>query len=188
MKLAYFAVVVFAILFIGGFVETIGADSEIATEQPAADNDDNQGSPKIEKVSDANDPNKDPIEAKWANIEKAGETEAVQWLRTDADNIALLVKDVNEQSTDEMMLLRKIAEQENAEQTVKAIDRLISIRTQRYAQITEKARDERRQRMLQQREERRTRTSERRGPEDRQRMTDERRSRTRRPGQEDSEY
>lgn len=179
MKLAYFAVVVFAILLIGGFVETIAADSESTTEDynemPKVESDSNQGESQAEQVSDSNDPNASPIEAAWANIEKAGEKESVQWLRTDADNIALLVKDVNDQSMEEMMLIRKIAEQENAEETVKAIDRLISIRTQRYAQITEKARDERRQRMLQQREERRSRTSERR-------------SRTGRPGREESEY
>lgn len=99
----------------------------------------------------------------WQDVEKAGEQEGGQWLKTDAENIASLAKDVNENSFKELMILRKIAEEDKAEKTVQAIDKLISIRGQRYQQVIDKAKDERRQRILQQREERKNRAAERRG-------------------------
>ncbi len=104
-----------------------------------------------------------PQEQMWLDIERDGEQESGQWLKTDAENIAVLVKDVNENSIKELMVLRKIAKKDKAENTVEAIDKLISIRSQRYQQITEKAKDEKRQRLLQQREERRNKAAERRG-------------------------
>ncbi|MGD9110157.1 MAG: hypothetical protein PVG93_04395 [Phycisphaerales bacterium] len=106
-------------------------------------------------VEDAND-------KEWQQIKESGEKEGSQWLRADAENIAVLAKSVNEQSQAELQWLRAIAEQEQASETVKAIDKLLAMRSQRYEQVIEKAKDERRQRMLQRREEKRSRGRERR--------------------------
>lgn len=106
-------------------------------------------------VEDAND-------KEWQQIEESGEKEGSQWLRADAENIAVLAKSVNEQSQAELQWLRAIAEQEQASETVKAIDKLLAMRSQRYEQVIEKSKDERRQRMLQRREEKRSRGRERR--------------------------
>lgn len=123
---------------------------------------------------DEEEPNMSDDERIWKDVEKSGEKEASQWLRTDAGNIAVLAKDVNEQCLEELNLLLKFAQEEKAEKTIQAIEKLMEIKADRYDKIIEKAKDERRQRLLQQREERRNRGSERMSREDRMRMREER--------------
>ena len=120
----------------------------------------------------------DANDKEWQQVKKSGEQEGSQWLRATAENIAVLAKSVHEQGQKELQVLRQIAEQEQATETVKAIDQLLAIRSERYEQVIEKAKDERRQRMLQKREEKRNRSRERRNSQQ-----SPRRSRTRGPGE-----
>lgn len=94
-------------------------------------------------------------------------------------NKAELAKAIEELVTAQLLFIRKLAESENAEQTVKAVNLVIQQRRKRLAQLNEELKDER----LELRD-RRTTRSERQGQGDRERT---RERPTRRPREPDSE-
>jgi hypothetical protein len=110
---------------------------------------------------DANQP-----EGQWAKaieqdvnrIEQGGD--AQQW-QSRIDNRAELAKAVSAKVTEELAFLRRLAVDEGAKKTAKAIDLLIASREKRLNELLKVLEDETRQERIRAREERRTRTTTR---------------------------
>jgi hypothetical protein len=104
-------------------------------------------------------------------MEKGGDTQ--QW-QGRADNRVELARAVYANVTEELEFLRRIATEEGAAKTAKAIDLLIASRERRLNTLVKKLEDEVRQERIKEREDRRTRTTTR---PDRTERTRERTSR-----------
>jgi hypothetical protein len=67
------------------------------------------------------------------------------WITRRSDNRSLLVRAVQKQFEDEMVVVKRTAGEEKAAKTTKAIDDLVSARKKRYERIGEQLREQRRQ-------------------------------------------
>ncbi len=79
-----------------------------------------------------------------------------QWRQTRSDNRSILIRSVETQYVDELGLVKKIATEEKAKKTVEEIDRLMSVRKERYDKIG-------RELLLQRREQRQEEAAQARG-------------------------
>ncbi|MHC4110005.1 MAG: DUF6263 family protein [Planctomycetota bacterium] len=91
---------------------------------------------------------KDPVEEfaaleeALANVEKESEKEITEWINGLEDITTNIVKAVYEQIGAEYELVRKQAEEENADKTTTAIDGVILYRSERFNKIVEKIQEE----------------------------------------------
>lgn len=111
---------------------------------------------------------KDPIKAfaaleeALANVEKESENEITEWINGLEDITPNIVKAVYEQIGAEYEIVRKQAEEENADKTITAIDGVILYRSERFDKIVEKIQEEEmRREMLESRRGSRSRRSTR---------------------------
>ncbi len=107
--------------------------------------------PEDTNVPDIKDFNSFQREINRMNIETRSEEQ--MWLGR-LEQKPQLASAIEELVTAELMFIRKLAESENAGQTVKAIDLVLKQRQERLAKLEEKLKDERQQQMIERREER----------------------------------
>jgi hypothetical protein len=125
------------------------------TQTPAAEQ------PKDSNTPDIKDFNAFQRELNRINIETRGEEE--QWL-SPLDKKAELARSIDELVISQLRFVRKLAETEHSEQTIKAIDLVIRQRQERLNKLITKLddtnRQERQQKALEQQKERRTTTQQ----------------------------
>jgi len=92
------------------------------------------------------------LEAPLKVIDANSESEQRAWILRRSDNRTMLLRAVQDQFRDEMALVKKLAGEEKATKTSKAVDDLTAKRKTRYDLIGDQLRDQRRQTMLENRE------------------------------------
>jgi hypothetical protein len=110
---------------------------------------------------DLNSP-EDKIAEAWKEFESASNGEGRQLNDLDTDKRFRLARAAKRQSLAELNLIRLVAEQEGATQTVEAIDKMIEMRSVKLDAALDEAKDARRQERMKEREERRRVLEERR--------------------------
>lgn len=85
------------------------------------------------------------LEAPLKVIDANSESEQRAWVVRRSDNRTLLIRAVQKQFDDEMKLIKRLAVEEKAGKTTKAIDSLVAARKIRYDQIGQQLREQRRQ-------------------------------------------
>ncbi len=110
---------------------------------------------------DPNSPEAKIAEA-WKEFESASNGEGRQLNDLDTDKRFRLARAAKRQSLAELNLIRLVAEQEGATQTVEAIDKMIEIRSVKLDAALDEAKSARREEMIKEREERRKVLEERR--------------------------
>ncbi|MFH1371986.1 MAG: hypothetical protein ABII09_11975 [Planctomycetota bacterium] len=113
------------------------------------------GLPEETNAPDITDFNSFQREINRMNIETRSEEQ--MWLGQPAQK-AELARAIEELVAAQLMFIRKLAESENAEQTVKAIDFVLQQRRERSATLEEKLKDERQQQLIERRNSRTTRS------------------------------
>lgn len=78
-------------------------------------------------------------------IDANSESEQRAWIARRADNRTAMLRLVQKQFEEEMAFVKRTANEEKAEKTVKAVDDLVAARKNRYKLISEQLRDQRRQ-------------------------------------------
>ncbi|MFA5783946.1 MAG: hypothetical protein WC962_03595, partial [Phycisphaerae bacterium] len=101
------------------------------------------------------------LEQAWADANSAFESESRGWMREEGEQVNIARASLRTTQA-ELQLLRMIAQSEGAENTVAAIDKLLADRTAKVEQVTERAKNSRREEIMRQREERRKAYEERR--------------------------
>ncbi|MEN6577548.1 MAG: ankyrin repeat domain-containing protein [Phycisphaerales bacterium] len=92
------------------------------------------------------------LEAPLKVIDANGESEQRAWIVRRADNRTLLVRAVQKQFDEEMKFVKRLAVEEKAAKTAKAVDDLVAARKARYEQISQELREQRRQAAAESRE------------------------------------
>lgn len=118
-------------------------------------------SPEAQVVLDPNSPEAKIAEA-WKEFESASNGEGRQLNDLDTDKRFRLARAAKRQSLAELNLIRLVAEQEGATQTVEAIDKMIEMRLVKLDAALDEAKDARRQERMKEREERQRVLEERR--------------------------
>jgi hypothetical protein len=118
-------------------------------------------SPEAQAVLDPNSPEAKIAEA-WKEFESASNGEGRQLNDPDTDKRFRLARAAKRQSLAELNLIRLVAEQEGATQTVEAIDKMIEMRLVKLDAALDEAKDARRQERMKEREERQRVLEERR--------------------------
>jgi len=92
------------------------------------------------------------LDAPLKAVDANSESEQRTWVTRRSDNRTLLIRAVQKQFDDEMALIKHLAVEEKATKTAKAVDDLVAARKERYEQIGQELREQRRQTALESRE------------------------------------
>ena len=122
---------------------------------------DPKNSPEAQVVLDPNSPEAKIAEA-WKEFESASNGEGRQLNDLDTDKRFRLARAAKRQSLAELNLIRLVAEQEGATQTVEMVDKMIEMRLVKLDAALDEAKDARRQERMKEREERQRVLEERR--------------------------
>jgi len=104
-----------------GDVNTTGVDDVNATKEPNTEDLEARISEDLEKA--------------FESVKQDGQKERGEWLRFEPRERIGLAKTVQNQTMDELKVLREIAAEEKADKTIKAIDMLIADRKERYEKV-----------------------------------------------------
>ncbi len=85
------------------------------------------------------------LEIPLKGIDANSESEERAWIVRRTDNRTLLIRAVQKQFDEEMTLVKRLATEERAAKTTKAVDDLVTARKKRYEQIGTELREQRRQ-------------------------------------------
>lgn len=92
------------------------------------------------------------LDAPLKAIDANSESEQRAWIVRRSDNRTLLIRAVQKQFDEEMKLVKRLAVEEKAAKTTKAVDDLVAARKTRYEQIGQQLREQRRQTLAETRE------------------------------------
>ncbi len=92
------------------------------------------------------------LQAPLKVIDANSESEQRTWIARRADNRTAMLRAVQKQFEEEMAFVRRVATEEKAEKTTKAVNDLVAARKNRYKLISDELRDQRRQTLQENRE------------------------------------
>ncbi len=84
------------------------------------------------------------LDAPLKTVDANSESEQRGWILRRTDNRAILIRSVQKQFENEMALVKRVATEEKAAKTTKAVDDLVAARKERYQQIGTELREQRR--------------------------------------------
>lgn len=92
------------------------------------------------------------LQAPLKAVDANSESEQRAWIARRSDNRTLLLRAVQKQFEDEMVFVKRVAAEEKAAKTTKAVEDLVSARKKRYTRIGDQLREQRRQAMQENRD------------------------------------
>ncbi|MBN1795395.1 MAG: hypothetical protein JW804_01865 [Sedimentisphaerales bacterium] len=112
----------------------------------------------------------------WEKVDQEGADEVEHWSKPGMDERLGLARAAQNTTKAELLLIRKIAQSENAKETVLAIDKMLAKRNKRFDDIMAKAEEEKTQKEQNQRNRPERTERKRLTPEERRRLMEERRN------------
>jgi len=140
---------------------------------------------KSEKIADVNAV-KALDEKEWASVKKASDSTDRSVSALEPDDRMKVYRAFSRQTEAELAKLKQIAQDEDAENTVNAIDRIMAMHKESYDAIMDKAKNDKRN-AKDKAEGKEARSRETRSREDRRRSREDRRPRTRRSRRDDQD-
>lgn len=109
------------------------------------------------------------LENTLERVNKSGRNEIREWMRSRLEHRITLLKAVQERRNQEFGLLRELAVEEGAVKTVGAIDHLLAARRERYEDVINRTKQEKKRLLRREREEKERAKTERGGRDQRRR-------------------